>query len=135
MAAAAADIGDPPMPAAAEEAAAAYHRLRSEARVLVERAQWSTDDFDAELPEGDFQVQTGTTVVFDEERFGRYEDKSLTFRLVSVIGPRARFLLRQLEAWAAGYQEVFEIDARLKAEAQAKVATQSTKRGPAGFNP
>jgi hypothetical protein len=46
-------------------------------------------------------------------------------------GRRARVLLGQLGAWAAGHQEAFEIEERLKADAKAR-AGQKPKRS-AGF--
>jgi hypothetical protein len=109
---------------AAIEAMRAYGRLREQARQLNERAGWDSDEFDQEVPVGDF-----------EEAPPVEDPRARSYRVRAVNGARATFLLRQLAAWAAGYVEVFEIEARLKAEADAKVQAAASKRGPAGFNP
>jgi hypothetical protein len=103
-----------PMLGEAKEIAAAYVRLRAQARALTERAGWSVEDFDAELPE---------LVDDDQRREGTTNEMRLALR--------GRVLLGQLAAWAAGYQETFEIEARLEADARAKA--EQTRRGPAGF--
>jgi hypothetical protein len=97
-------------PSASYEMAAAYIRLREEARLLNERAGWSAEEFDRDVPEPDF----GDLPRPDDE-----SDRA-SYELVSVAGPRARLLLRLLAAWAAGHAVAFEIEARLKADAEAR---------------
>jgi hypothetical protein len=124
---AASDVaGDTPPYSAAYEAAQAYIRLRAEGRSLAERALWSVEAFDSELPEPDF---------------GELDDPSEPMHPRNAaldgmrVGPRARVLLNQLAGWAAGNVEAFKIEAGLKADADAKVAAEQGKRGPAGFAP
>jgi hypothetical protein len=123
MAEAAADIDDKPE-AAAIEAMEAYTRLWEQARKLNERAGWDAEEFDQEVPFAEFADAPSVE-----------DHRARAYRLRALNGPRAVFLLRQLAAWAAGYVEVFEIEARLKADAQAKAEAAASRRGPAGFNP
>jgi hypothetical protein len=53
-----------------------------------------------------------------------------SYRAVS-RGQRARVLLGQLAAWAAGFQETFELEARL--ETDARVKAEESRRQPPGF--
>jgi hypothetical protein len=116
MADAAAGMGPRITTEQAAEAAAIYERLRAQARTLTDSAGWSVDEFDAELPElAPLHVPPGHERGYHEH--GR--------------GLRALVLLGQLSAWAAGYQEVFELEARLDAEARAQVV-EARRRSP-GF--
>lgn len=55
-------------PAAGYEAAAAYLRLREEARLLNERAGWSVEEFDRDVPEPDLgDLPTPGTPSFERE--------------------------------------------------------------------
>jgi hypothetical protein len=121
-AAAAADIDK--SEAAAIEAMDAYTRLREQARKLNERAGWDAEEFDQEVPFAEFEDAPPVE-----------DPRTRAYRLRALNGPRAVFLLRQLAAWAAGYAEVFEIEARLKADAAAKAQAAASRRGPTGFSP
>jgi hypothetical protein len=111
--------GRRPTTVEAVEMAAAYERLQRQARDLTQRAGWSVDEFDAEMPE----LSDEPSVAPSRSGTGLHPDLRR--------GLRAKVLLGQLSAWAAGYQEVFELDARLDAEARAKV--EQSRRGPTGF--
>jgi hypothetical protein len=112
MAQAAIGTSDPPSIGEAQEIVRAYERLRGEARALNERAGWGKgEDFDRELPPLDAALGGGRAIV--------------------IAGQRARVLLGQLAAWAAGHQEAFEIEERLRADAEAKLRSSGKRR--AGF--
>jgi hypothetical protein len=122
---AASDVAvEAPAYSAAYEAAQAYIRLRAEARSLAQRALWSVDAFDRELPEADFG-DLGDPSAPMHPRNAAMEGIR--------VGPRARVLLNQLAGWAAGNVEAFRIEAALRADAEAKAAAEQAKRGPAGF--
>ena len=102
------------------EMAAAYERLRQEARKLNDRAGWGNgDEFDQELPPLDS----------DPAAVARLLGSPPTAHQNISRGRRARVLLGQLEAWAEGHQEAFELEARFKADAEAK------RQAPAGAKP
>ena len=96
------------------EMAKAYERLREEARKLSENAGWdSGDEFDAEMPPIRFPEVPGNA---------------------RPLGRRARVLLGQLAGWAEGHQEAFELEARFKADAEAKQrAAAEAQRPTPGF--
>jgi hypothetical protein len=111
MARAAADVREFKRSETGAELAAAYERLRQEARSLHERAGWGDgNSFDRELPPLHPDIATTSPMS---------------------AGRRALVLLGQLAAWAEGYQEVFEIEAGLRAQAEAKIKTASKQ--PTGF--
>ena len=87
-----------------------YERLQ--ARELAVRAGWATDEeeFDTEMPPLDPGLRN--------------------YHEASRGGMQARVVLRQLSAWAAGHQEAFELEERLKADAAAKLAAA---KPPLGF--
>jgi hypothetical protein len=90
----------------------AYERLREDARGIYERAGWgSAEDFDRELPPLEANMAGGRAIVG--------------------AGDQARVLLGQLAAWAAGHQEAFEIEERMRATAEAK----ARESGKFGFSP
>ena len=110
-----------------DELVRAYERVRAQAAALVARA-WPEDaaGFASEYPKA---VQTGTTAVFA----GSVEAALGPRRVLDeqARGEKAKVLAAQLTAWAASYQEVFETEQRLAAEAEAKVAAQAEKRAEA----
>lgn len=123
MAQAAARIAEQPGPYEGEEMATAYGRLRRDARGLSERAGWgSGDDFDAELPP---LPDPSPPAHWGMDTEGWMDG------LWVEAGQRARVLLRQLAAWAAGHQEAFEVEEQLKANAATRAA--ASRRRPAGF--
>lgn len=103
------------------ELVSAYERIRGEAKALATRAGWNHDDsFDQEVPPLVPQHVSATHAV--TAPFGgpkQYQDV--------VSGRRANVLLGQLAAWAEGHQETFDIEARLKADAEAKRAAEAEK--------
>ena len=111
--------GTYPLPAEAHEAAATYSRLRESARRISDRLEWPAEDFDAEVP----------ALGIDPLPDPAAEDSS--YRLVSLIAPVARSRLLQLAAWAGSHHEAFEIEAHLKATAEATAA--AAERPRAGF--
>jgi len=129
MAEAAADTGPRdayPYPEQGGEMARAYERLREQARALHERAGWGTESFDAEVPALDLPAPDLRGA---ERQMGRFAG-NLPHEAVSA-GVAAKVLLRQLAAWAAGHQETFEVEERMKANAAAKL--EAAKRGGVGF--
>lgn len=107
-----------------EEMAAAYERVRLEARNLNKRAGWGDDeDFDRELPPLRDSTPQTTNLA---QRIGSTDHGDIEG------GRRARVLLGQLAAWAEGHQEAFELEARLQADAEAKLRAQAPKNRP-GF--
>jgi hypothetical protein len=91
----------PPHPrdAQSDEVAATFVRLRAQALALHKRAGWGDEDaFALEIP-----VLAGYPAPIQR-------------------GDRARVLLGQLAAWAAGYQEAFEVEEQMKANAAARAA-------------
>jgi hypothetical protein len=108
---AAAAVASQPNPEEGHEMAAAYERLREEARVLHNRAGWGDDEaFERQLPR--LQAQSiGSTA-----RVARIvSSESKTFE-AAAAGSRARVLLGQLAGWAAGHQEALELEERLRAD-------------------
>lgn len=125
MALAAADNPDAGV-AASEETAGAYDRLRQLALELHARAGWGDEEaFSREVAPLTREATTSPGHI--EGRIGRDRSQAIVRE-----GQRARLLLRLLAAWAAGYQEAFEIEARFEAEARAKAAVPPPRR-PAGF--
>ena len=118
--------GRSPTAAEAVEMVAAYERLRQQARELTRRAGWSVDDFDAELP----ALSDAEPVARANRATSMAAGGVTAFQAVS-RGLRVSVLLGLLSAWAAGYQEVFELDGRF--EADAKVKAEQARRGPTGF--
>lgn len=91
------------------EVTRAYERLRQDAKALATRAGWNDDDsFEHEVPELK-PVDRGS------------HNPSV------VTGNQAKVLLGQLAAWAEGHQETFEIEARLRADAEARRAAEEER--------
>jgi hypothetical protein len=114
----------------ADELVGAYMRIRTEAKVLNERAFGGDDaKFDEEFPPLEEQRSAPGSVSGSGARraYGRSQG--------------ALVLLGQLAAWAAGYQETMEISARIKADAEARVKSEAESEKPrwgknrAGFEP
>jgi hypothetical protein len=123
MAQAAASGSDQPGPEEGLEMAAAYERLRAEARALNRRAGWGEgEEFDKDLPPINTSMGNSGPVY---TWLAGDPDQQVT------IGRRARVLLGQLAAWAAGNQEAFEIEERLKADAATRAARRT--KDPPGF--
>jgi len=110
------------------EMAKAYERLRQEAKSLNERAGWgSPEEFDQELPPMIDEVASVRAMSSDE-----LPDNAIS------LGRKARVLLGLLAGWAESNQEVFELEARFKADAaaKAKAAAEEAKaaaKKPPGF--
>jgi hypothetical protein len=129
MAQAAAAVSDQPGPEEGAEMAAAYERLRNEARKLNSSAGWGDDtSFDAEVPPID------ATPIRDAPEVDRMRMGSNAAFQAAAAGRRARVLLGQLAAWAAGHQETFELEESLKARAAA-AAAEAKPRPQTGFGP
>ena len=114
-------------PAEAGEVAAAYKRLREHALEVWKRTGWGTaEEFDAEVP-----------LLIREPSDGRMEVRiggnPPSPKATVDEGLRAIVLLRQLEAWAGGLQEAYELQARMEANAKAKAEAAAKPR--AGFDP
>lgn len=126
MAEAAARVAEQPGPEEGHEMAAAYERLRAEAFELYRRAGWGDDEetFARQVP----VLEAESLKVRGPGRV--LSDASLAYE-AAAGGHRARVLLSQLAAWAAGHQETFEVEERLKADAAARAAQGS--KGAAGF--
>jgi hypothetical protein len=108
MAANAASATRPDDPYAAPALAETYNRLREEARRLNERAGWSAEDFERELP----------TIEVTESVTG-HVDIARQQRLLG-LAREARIALGQLSGWAEGYEQAFVIEESLKAQSQQK---------------
>jgi hypothetical protein len=115
-----------------DEMVKAYERIRQEAKALADRAGWNDDgSFDREVPP---LVAEHVSARHQETApYGGTEQYQ-----VFVSGRRAKVLLGLLAAWAEGNQETFEIEARLKANAEAKRAAEAEKakaavKPPMGF--
>lgn len=128
MAEAAAQPTDKATPTELVEMAAVYVRLRWQARQLVERAGWSVEEFDAEMPSLD-----EADVRNAQEMHSRSRMSASAAMNAVALGGRARVLLAQLAAWAQGYQQTFELEAQIEANAAAKM--EAAKRGRPGFTP
>jgi len=104
-----------------DELVRAYERARAQAEALVARA-WPEDaaHFASEYPKA---ISIGTTAVIA----GSVEAALGPRRLLDEIarGEAVKVLAAQLEAWAAGYQEVFETEQRLAADAEARTAAEA----------
>lgn len=100
-------------PDEAHEITIAYERLREQARDLNARAWPEDQSFDRNMP-----PLTSTTSL---NRLPRGMSSSQPLVDAVASGQRASILAGQLAAWAEGHQEAFELEARLKAEAEAKV--------------
>jgi hypothetical protein len=74
MAKAGANVAEYPSQSESEEMINAYRRLREEARKLVERAGWSVEEFDDEMPDLPPRSSGG---------------REQAFAIVSVEGPRS----------------------------------------------
>lgn len=115
-------------PEVGDELMKAFERIRQDAKALATRAGWNDDDsFEQEVPPlVPGRVPTTHRVAAP---FGGPE----AYQLVA-SGRRAKVRLGQLAAWAQGHQETFEIEARLKANAEAKLAAELEKaKLPPGF--
>jgi hypothetical protein len=99
----------------APELVEVYGRLREQARELNERAGWSTEDFEKEMPTGPSGGRQGGG------------PRALLDR-----NARIRMLLGQLGAWAEGNVQVFEFERKLEIEAKAKAA--ASQKPPVGFS-
>lgn len=116
---AAASEGRQITPDLGDEMASAYERLRQDARDLFKRAGWGDDAaFDREVPP---ITVTRAIVPLPLGMAGHASGRDAIAR-----GERAQFLLSQLAAWADSHRDAFEVEARLKAEAEAKAAPKST---------
>ena len=105
MAEAAANVSDKPGPEEGVEMAAAYDRLRAEAREVFDRAGWGdAEKFDSELPQLNRVSVKRESITYSADASGAeaYE--------AAASGRRARVLLLQLAAWAAGHQETSEVE-------------------------
>jgi hypothetical protein len=131
MARAAAASGDANTPDVGRELAAAYERLRLEAKGLADRAGWNDDDsFDRELP------TIGAAPALRQLPRAMVGQQGMVDALAA--GQRARVMLGQLAAWAEGYQEAFELEERFRADAEAKLKAaqekaQAATKGAVGF--
>jgi hypothetical protein len=115
-----------------DEMVKAYDRIRQEAKALADRAGWNDDgSFDREVPS--LAPEHVSARHQETAPFGGPEQYQ-----VVVSGRRAKVLLGLLAAWAEGNQEAFEIEARLKANAEVKRAAEEEKakaaaKPPTGF--
>jgi hypothetical protein len=103
----------------------AYDRLRQEARELHEREGWPAEEFDREVPAPEYEP---APVVGRAP--GAYTTEE-SYWLVNMAGPKARFLLQQLAAWASAHVEVFEIEARMRAEKEVEARLRAEKEAEA----
>lgn len=113
-------------PDEAHEIAAAYDRLRQQARELNDRAWPDDQTFDRDVP------PLSTTQAL--ARMPRAMMGSQPQFDAVASGQRASVLAGQLAAWAAGHQEAFEVEARLKADADAK-ATAAAEQAARAAKP
>jgi hypothetical protein len=115
----------PEGPFAAEEMCLAYERIRSQALDLYKRSGWGDEEkFNQEIP----PLQEGEEAASPGHIRGSM-GRSRALRLTSQA-ERARVLLRQLAAWGAARQETFEIEAGMKARAEAEVKAEAEAKKP-----
>lgn len=137
MAAAAAATADYPTAEQGDEMARAYERLRREASAINERAGWgSAETFDEALPPITSGALINANISYARvgENVASMIARGRNPAVEAVArGARARVLLGQLSAWAAGHQEAFEIEERLRAHAAAEIAARSGQTRPVGF--
>jgi hypothetical protein len=99
------------------ELAAAYERLRQQAKELNERAWPDDTSFDNDVPP------------LADRKSVRTLPRGMSNAQASVdalaTGQRAVLLAGQLAAWAQGHQDAFEIEARLETEAKARVQAEA----------
>lgn len=100
-------------PDEAHEITAAYQRLREQAQDLNARAWPEDQSFVRDVPP--------LTSMTSLRRLPRTMSGSQPLVDAVASGQRASILAGQLAAWAEGHQEAFELEARLEAEAEAKV--------------
>ena len=104
MAANATSATDPNDRLAALALAETYNRIRGEARRLNERAGWSVEDFERELPVIQIPPELQGHISMD------------TMKQLAKLGAQARLGLSQLSGWAEGNVEAFKIEEAYRAE-------------------
>ena len=107
------------------ELTSTYNRLRDQAQQMATRAGWNDNgEFQSELPPLNPTIRN----------YGHVATSSIHERQdAQTRGEQARVLLGQLVGWCEGVREAFEIEASLKATADAKAQLKADGAKPFGF--